>query len=427
MFSPQLVYLKKVNFEMKKRTAFIGALVSLIPFGQTINLATASLLTGVAAIYSLSANAESKDAYYFYERGLNKLDNGNYKGAISDFTKAIKINPYKDPYAFHDRGLAKLNLKDYEGAISDFTEAIKINPKFGNAYYNGGLAKLNLKDYEGAISDFTEAIKINPQDGDAYYERGEAKLNLNNIKGAGIDQDKALEIFSKSKVQLTVKDIIASTMKTSKNPMWKGFNKFAGFDGKTYTKPITYYIHDETGRLNSTLLPKKEYKKTYEISDDEEKFIVDLFSRIDKYIDLDFKRVNSKKEAMIRIYKSDVVKNGDGIMSDTGNDLAPKFYRIDVAWGETKFTIPKLKNYPTLSTNDAWLISHEIGHALGLEHFDPGCGKICKSNFDPFKDEINSKQTVMSYNNVLNVVSDMFFTELDIKALQKVWGVEKGN
>ena len=204
MFSPQLVYLKKVNFEMKKRTAFIGALVSLIPFGQTINLATASLLTGVAAIYSLSANAESKDAYYFYERGLNKLDNGNYKGAISDFT-----------------------------------EAIKINPKFGNAYYNGGLAKLNLKDYEGAISDFTEAIKINPQDGDAYYERGEAKLNLNNIKGAGIDQDKALEIFSKSKVQLTVKDIIASTMKTSKNPMWKGFNKFAGFDGKTYTKPIT--------------------------------------------------------------------------------------------------------------------------------------------------------------------------------------------
>ena len=78
---------------MNKRTAFIGALVSLIPFGQTINLGTASLLTGVAAIYSLSANAESKDAYYFYERGLNKVDNGNYKGAISDFTKAIKINP----------------------------------------------------------------------------------------------------------------------------------------------------------------------------------------------------------------------------------------------------------------------------------------------------------------------------------------------
>ena len=47
---------------MKKRTAFIGAILSLIPFGQTINLGTASLLTGVAAIYSLSANAESKDA-----------------------------------------------------------------------------------------------------------------------------------------------------------------------------------------------------------------------------------------------------------------------------------------------------------------------------------------------------------------------------
>ena len=34
-------------------------------------------------------------------------------------------------------------------------------------------------------------------------------------------------------------------------------------------------------------------KNTYEISDDAEKFIVDIFSKIDSYIDLDFMRVDS--------------------------------------------------------------------------------------------------------------------------------------
>ena len=116
---------------MKKRTVFIGAILSLIPLGQPLVIGRGAALISSAVIHSLSANAESKDAYFFNERGENKLDDGDYKGAISDFTKAIKINPYKDPYAFLNRGYAKLNLKvkDYEGAISDFTEAIKINPK----------------------------------------------------------------------------------------------------------------------------------------------------------------------------------------------------------------------------------------------------------------------------------------------------------
>ena len=45
----------------------------------------------------------------------------------------------------YNRGSAKVSLKDYYGAISDYTKAIEINPNDAKAYYNRGIAKANVK------------------------------------------------------------------------------------------------------------------------------------------------------------------------------------------------------------------------------------------------------------------------------------------
>ena len=37
------------------------------------------------------------------------------------------------------RGIIKANRQDYQGAISDFTKAIEINPRYAQAYYRRGL------------------------------------------------------------------------------------------------------------------------------------------------------------------------------------------------------------------------------------------------------------------------------------------------
>ncbi|MBO8203586.1 tetratricopeptide repeat protein [Prochlorococcus marinus] len=444
---------------MKKRTAFFGAILSLMPIGQPFLVkGGVSLVTSAIIFHNKKINAES--AEFYNNRGIDKLDAEDYEGAISDFTEAIKINP-KHKYAYYNRGIAKedledykgaisdyteaikinpwyadaynnrgnakLNLEDYKGAISDFTEAIKINPKHEFAYSNRGIAKENLEDYKGAISDYTEAIKINPKDGYSYLDRSFNKVSIGDIKGAVFDKNKGLEIFEKNirnKVKLSTKDILYTDV--SSDPLFRGFNKYAGFDGNTYTRPITYYLHDKNGKLNSKLLPK-HFKKTYEHSLDEEKFIVNFISKIDKYIDLDFKRVYSKTDAMIRIYKTNIHEDNYGAAYDNGDNVPDKWFRLDVAWGDPPMDIPKLKKYPTLSVDSAYTIVHELGHALGLAHFDEGCGKYCKSNFDPEDMRINSKKTVMSYNNFLYPVDDMFVTEFDLKALRKVWGVEKGN
>tara|TARA_Y100000994_G_scaffold13084_1_gene10125 strand:- start:1941 stop:3059 length:1119 start_codon:yes stop_codon:yes gene_type:complete len=372
---------------MRKKDFFIGLALSMLSIGQPIFIRSVSLFTGTVIVLTTSAKADTKTAQFYYERASKKFDKGIYKGAISDYTKAIKINPEN-----------------------------------GDAFHGRGYSKEMLKDFEGAISDYTKAIKINPQDGDLYFDRHYAKESLKDYRGAVADRNRAFEIYSKDKVNLSIENIIAPAMfKKTRSPMLKGFNRFARFNGVTYQQPITFYIHDKTGKIKSKLLPKA-MRDTYEISDDAEKFIVDIFSKIDSYIDLDFMRVDSPSKAMIKIFKTNPWGDNLGLMDE---DLNSPNYRVEIAWSESKFNFPKLKKYPSLSVDSAYTIVHEIAHGLGLEH--AGCGQYCKFNIDPDDTRINSQDTVMSYNNLLYENNNRFLTDLDIKALQQIWGVEKEN
>jgi tetratricopeptide (TPR) repeat protein len=59
---------------------------------------------------------------------------------------------------YFSKGNDKFKLQDYNGAISDYDKAIELNPKYAGLYYNRGLAKDNLNDCRGAISDYTRLL-----------------------------------------------------------------------------------------------------------------------------------------------------------------------------------------------------------------------------------------------------------------------------
>ena len=108
----------------------------------------------------------------------------------------------------------------------------------------------------------------------------------------------------------------------------------------------------ENSKKISRYLPKNT-RNSYEISDDEEQFTVDIFNYIDSIIDLDFVRVNSKSKAMISIYKTDKdgkkdekAENGSGVMQEPPEGVK---YKIEVAWAESPLIDPKLKNYPPIA------------------------------------------------------------------------------
>ncbi|WP_082801150.1 tetratricopeptide repeat protein [Cylindrospermopsis raciborskii] len=48
----------------------------------------------------------------------------------------------------------------YRGAIDDYTQAIKLNPNDALAYYNRGIARSNLGDNQGAIADLQKAADL---------------------------------------------------------------------------------------------------------------------------------------------------------------------------------------------------------------------------------------------------------------------------
>jgi len=56
--------------------------------------------------------------------------------------------------------IAKYELEDYSGAISDYTKAIEINPMYVDAYYRRGLTKLILGQKDSGCMDLSKAGEL---------------------------------------------------------------------------------------------------------------------------------------------------------------------------------------------------------------------------------------------------------------------------
>ena len=141
---------------MKKRNAFICVILSFIPLGNPLFIKTGVVLSTAKIVIFNSESAIAESIEFYKNSGNDKLDNKDYKGAISDFTEAIKISS-KDGDAYKGRGVAKSFLGNDKGAISDLTEAIRINPEDGDAYVYRGFSKISIDWNNEGCSDLTMA------------------------------------------------------------------------------------------------------------------------------------------------------------------------------------------------------------------------------------------------------------------------------
>jgi tetratricopeptide (TPR) repeat protein len=76
---------------------------------------------------------ESRDAEFYNNRGIAYMNKGQHDQAISDYTKALEINPSL-AVAYINRGIAYYFKREYEKSWKDVEKAqslgFQIHPKF---------------------------------------------------------------------------------------------------------------------------------------------------------------------------------------------------------------------------------------------------------------------------------------------------------
>jgi tetratricopeptide (TPR) repeat protein len=172
----------------------IGVIITL---GQSIAFAKNSVdlttpPTSSAIAISVARGQGSGD---YFSSGLRKQKQGDDRGALADYNRAIRLNS-RNANAYYNRGLLKATkLQDDQGALADYNRAIQLKPNYDAAYNNRANLKAALQDYPGALADYNRSIQLKPRNANAYYNRGVLKYtNLNDRAGGIADLQRAAKL-----------------------------------------------------------------------------------------------------------------------------------------------------------------------------------------------------------------------------------------
>ncbi len=123
-----------------------------------------------------------------------KYKNGDYEGAIVEYTLAIQFHP-QIALAFCCRGDAYYKLGKEELALADYHHAIELEPKLAIAYYRRGNLYSSTKNYALAIGEYSQAIELKPNFALAYANRGFAHRELYGEREGINDWQFAAKLF----------------------------------------------------------------------------------------------------------------------------------------------------------------------------------------------------------------------------------------
>ena len=135
-------------------------------------------------------NLGSKWAGDYINRGIIFYRNHNYRGAISDYDKAVEKDP-QNSQCYYNRGLLRQEVGDLNRALEDFNKALDIDPENTDIHYQRGVVNLQLRQWKDAIDDFDQLIQKHPYFLPSYYLAAQAYSALGDEKQAYSYQHKA--------------------------------------------------------------------------------------------------------------------------------------------------------------------------------------------------------------------------------------------
>jgi tetratricopeptide (TPR) repeat protein len=204
----------------RKRFAELG-----VPYRETgFDAALAEARAGHEIPRSL-ANWEA-----YQTRANERVALGDLKGAIDDFSRAIRIAP-PNTALYYLRGITRLKVGAQAAAVEDFQAALQIDPQnpvlryllkgtsaeigprvtpvdtaAAVAFQQKADTKRTKGDLPGAIKDYGEAIRVGPPNTALYYLRGTALLELGNPSAASEDFETGLKLDPVNTTLLRLRD-----------------------------------------------------------------------------------------------------------------------------------------------------------------------------------------------------------------------------
>ena len=137
---------------------------------------------------------QRNDLEAYVAKGVELHDKGDYKGAIDQYEKALKIDK-QSPLANYEISSTYFALNNYKKAIDYSEVVISQNTKFvDQAYIMKGSALDLLGKPKEAVNTYKKGIKDYPQSHLLYYNLALTSYNLKDYKGAEVALQQALTV-----------------------------------------------------------------------------------------------------------------------------------------------------------------------------------------------------------------------------------------
>ena len=134
----------------------------------------------ILSIFINIALSDSSPVEKHYKDATAYHDLGEFEQAISEYRKAIALNP-NSPIIYNRLGVAYSELKQYDAALDAYQKALALSPMTAELHYNMGLVYLKQGDLPRALKAFKRATSINAEWEDAYTGLGEVYLKQGDL------------------------------------------------------------------------------------------------------------------------------------------------------------------------------------------------------------------------------------------------------
>lgn len=138
-------------------------------------------------------NSEPEHASHYANRGLMYSHLASWEHALTDYNKALALNPALDS-AYNNRANLYAKQHNWLEALSDYDQAIDLNPLNIRARLNQAITFREMGHYEDALACLDIALFFRAESAFLYAERGRAYHLLGDWNCAIADYNTALTL-----------------------------------------------------------------------------------------------------------------------------------------------------------------------------------------------------------------------------------------